>query len=109
MALALEGRRMKRIRLHPDFADIIAQHGIGMNEMADLSGIARATLYALQNPETHPHRAGGMRRTTAWKIINAFVARTGIPPQAAKEMLMVEEDEPGRQRNKTDATDEAAQ
>ena len=89
---------MKRIRLHPDFADIIAQHGIGMNEMADLSEIARGTLYALQNPETHPHRAGGMHRTTAWKMINAFVAKTGISPQAAKDMLIVEEEEPRRRR-----------
>lgn len=97
MAL-LEGlQHMKRIRLqlHQDFADIIAQHGIGMNEMADISGIARATLFALQKPETHPHRSGGMRRTTAWKMINAFAARTGITPQEAKAMLIeeVEEDD----------------
>ena len=98
VVLPLEGRCMKHIMLHPNFANVIARHNIGMNEIADLSEIGRATLYALQNPETHPHRKGGMHRTTAWKIVNAFSDKTGVPPDDAWGMLMVEVDEPRQRR-----------
>src|SRR5512145_2336997 len=101
-----EGHHMKRIRLHENFANVIAAHGIGMNEMADASEIARATIYALQNPEIHPKRVGGMYRTTAWKIVNAFAARTGIDPDRAWAMLIVEIDEKRTRRKKSDITDE---
>lgn len=84
---------MKRIRLRENFANVIARHEIGMNEIADLAGINRATVYALQNPATHPHRVGGMHRTTAWKIVNAFSQKTGIDPDTAWGMLMVEVEE----------------
>ncbi len=96
--LILEGRCMKRIMLNPNFANVVARHNIGMNEIADRAKIGRATLYALQNPETHPHRKGGMHRTTAWKIVNAFSDETGISPDDAWGMLMVEVDEPRQRR-----------
>lgn len=99
MVLSLEGFCMK-YRLHPKFADTIAQHGFGMNEFADLAGIARTTLYALQSPDTHPHRVGGMHRVTAWKLINTFAERTGFTPQVAKEMLVLEDDSPQPRRGK---------
>jgi predicted DNA-binding transcriptional regulator AlpA len=91
--LAAEEHCMKRIyKLHPDFIMRIARYGIGMNQMAELSGISRATLYALQHPGTHPHRTrGGMHPTTLWKIANAFSAHTGMEPEAAKDLLFVEE------------------
>lgn len=91
---------MKRVRLQPNFADIIARYGIGMNEMAELARLGRATIYALQNPDTHPHRRGGMHRTTAWKIANAFAEKTGVAPETAWSMLMVEFDEPRAPRTK---------
>src|ERR1044071_7325406 len=98
---------MKSIMLHPNFANIIARHNIGMNEIAELSGIGRATIYALQNPDTHPRRVGGMHRTTAWKIVNAFADKTGIDPDAAWDMLMVEIDEKRTRRKKSDLNDQA--
>lgn len=108
IASALEGRYvMKRIRLHENFANEIAAHGIGMNEMAEAAGIGRATLFALLNPQTHPKRVGGMYRTTAWKIVNAFAAKTGVAPKDAWNMLMVEVDETRHRRKKSDLNDQA--
>jgi hypothetical protein len=107
MALALEGRQMKRIRLQEGFADVIAKHDIGMNEWADLAQVARATVYALQNPSTHPRRVGGMHRTTAWRLVNAFSQRTGIEPDTAWDMLMVEEEEPRKRRKKSEDNNES--
>jgi predicted DNA-binding transcriptional regulator AlpA len=104
---------MKRIRLHPDFANAVARHGIGMNEIADLSGVSRATLYGLLNPEAHDRRVGGMHRTTAWRLVNTFAEKTGIDPDAAWGMLIIEVEEP-RYRKRTrktspDATDETTE
>ncbi|HEU4327628.1 MAG TPA: hypothetical protein VFS21_31095 [Roseiflexaceae bacterium] len=96
---------MKFIRLHPDFAKTIARYNIGMNEMADLAGIGRPTLFTLQNPASHGWRRGGMRPVTAWKIVNAFADKTGIAPDQAWEMLLVETDEPRQPRRKTDTQD----
>jgi len=108
----LKGRGMtgKRIKLHPEFADRIAKYDIGMNEMADLANIGRSTLYALQNPETHGERfRGGMHRKTAWRLIHAFSQRTGVSEEQARELLLIEVEEPGRRRKKTDTADESAQ
>ena len=94
----------KRIKLHPEFADRIAKYDIGMNEMADLAEIGRSTLYALQNPETHGERfRGGMHRKTAWRLIRAFSKRTGVPEEQARDLLLIEVDEPRRSRKKTPA------
>lgn len=79
-----------RIQLAPTFADTLARHGIGMNEFADLAAVSRQTLYALQNPSTHPWRRGGMHRTTAWKIANTFASKAGISPDEAWSRLLVE-------------------
>jgi hypothetical protein len=86
---------MTRIKLHPDFANVVASHGIGMNEIADAAEIGRTTLYALQKPEKRRNRVGGMYRTTAWKLVNAFSQKTGIPPKEAWGMLLIEEEEEG--------------
>ena len=108
--LALKVQVMKRFKLHPQFAYRIGLHDIGMNEMAELAEIGQSTLYALQNPQTHGTRAGGMHPKTAAKIIRAFCNRTGIAEEEARQFLLVEMDEPRRRRRKkTDVTDESAQ
>jgi hypothetical protein len=81
-----------------------------MNEIADLSGIGRSSLYAIQNPESHDRRVGGMHPKTAWKLVRAFANKTGIPEDEAWKMLLIEVDEPrGQRRKKTDSTDKNAQ
>ena len=98
ITLIPKARQMKRIKLHPQFAYRIGQYDIGMNEMADLAHIGRSTLYALQNPETHNERVGGMQPKTAGKIIRAFCNRTGLSDDEARKLLLIEVDEPGRRR-----------
>jgi hypothetical protein len=100
---------MKRLKLHEEFAYRIGRYDIGMNEMAALAGIGQSTLYALQNPETHGTRTGGMHPKTAAKIIHAFCERTGLSDEEARKLLLVEMDEPRRpRRKKTNSTDETA-
>lgn len=88
------GSDKKVIMLHPDFAIILGRYNIGMNEMAKKAGIARPTLYSLQNPSIHPWRKGGMRPITAWKIVNAFSQETGITPEESWKLLLVEDLQP---------------
>lgn len=88
----------KRIMLSENFEDVIARYEIGSNEMARLADISLGTLYGLKNPDTQPNRIGGMHRTTAWKLVNAFAEHTGIHPDAAWDMLLVEVDMPRRAR-----------
>lgn len=85
------GAMRKRIVLRPDFADTIAKAGLNMTEFAAAANVERTTLYALMNPSIHPERKGGMQRTTAWKIANAYAGHVGVSPEEAYAALLAEE------------------
>ncbi|NTU84331.1 MAG: hypothetical protein HGA45_34045 [Chloroflexales bacterium] len=81
----------KRIVLKPEFAEIIAKAGFSITEFAAAAGVERTTLHALINPSQHPQRKGGMMRTTAWKIANAYAGRAGVSAEDAYAKLLAEE------------------
>ena len=68
------------IRLAPTFINTVAQAEIPIVQLAREAGVAESTIHALLNPDQHPHRKGGMHRTTAWKLANAFARRAQITP-----------------------------
>lgn len=82
----------KIIRLAPTFTDSIAKAEISLAAFAREAGMAVSTIHALLNPSQHPHRKGGMRPDTAWKLANAFARHKQISPQEAYETLIVEEE-----------------
>ena len=84
---------MKRIRVKSDFAHTIAQAGLTLTDFAAAARVNRSTLHALINPAQHPDRRGGMLRTTAWKLAQAYAKITGLSDQQAFERLLVEEED----------------
>ncbi len=79
------------IKLAPTFITTVAQAEIPIAQLAREADVAQSTIHALLNPSIHPHRKGGMHRTTAWKLANAFARRAQITPQEAYNALIVEE------------------
>jgi hypothetical protein len=77
--------------LAPDFADTIARDEIAIIDLARAAEVAESTIYHLIKPNSHPDRRGGMRRTTAWKLANAFARLTNREPHEAYARLIVEE------------------
>jgi hypothetical protein len=84
-------RSRKRLKLAPNFADILARSELGIAEVAREADVSTATIFHLLNPNSHPERKGGMQRKTAWKLANAFARLTRREPQTAYEMLIIEE------------------
>jgi transcriptional regulator with XRE-family HTH domain len=84
-------RARTRLRLAEDFGTLVARAGLSKREFARRSGISYATIKALENPAQHPHRTGGMRRDTAWKLAKAYAAATGVDEETAFARLVVEE------------------
>jgi len=87
----------KKLLLKPDFPIILGRYDIGVNVFAEKAGIARSTIYGLLNPTMHPWRRGSMHPRTAWKIVNAFAKETGMTPEEAWAMIMIEIDTPYRE------------
>lgn len=83
---------MKRLRLKPGFLDTVARTGTSVTDFASIAGVERGTIYALINPDQHPHRKGGMQRATAWKLAKAYVKVAGVDEDTAFARLIVEED-----------------
>lgn len=84
-------RPRTRLKLAPDFAETLAQAEISIAQLTRESKVSETTIYHLRNPSLHPERKGGMQRTTAWKLANAFARLTQREPQTAYEMLIIEE------------------
>lgn len=84
-------RTRTRLRLAEDFDTLVARAGLSKREFARRSGISYATVKALENPEQHPYRRGGMRPDTAWKMAKAYAEAAGISEEAAFVRLVVEE------------------
>jgi hypothetical protein len=45
----------------------------------------------LLHPELHPGRRGGMQRRTAWAIAHAYAEVVGLEPDAAFNLLIIED------------------
>lgn len=82
---------MKRRRLKTDFLDTVARTGTSITDFANLAGVERGTIYALINPEQHPHRKGGMHRATAWKLARTYATLAKVDDDTAYARLIVEE------------------
>jgi len=87
-------RPRKRLKLAPDFVETLAQAEISIAQLTRESKVSETTIYQLRNPSLHPERKGGMQRTTAWKLANAFARLTQREPKDAYALLIVEETEP---------------
>lgn len=83
----------KIIRLKSDFDDDLARMGYDMRQFARYAEIPPATLFGALRPEWYGQNRtlGGIRKTTAWKIVNAFSRLTGRDPQEVYTELIVEE------------------
>jgi DNA-binding XRE family transcriptional regulator len=84
-------RTRTRLRLVDDFDRIIARAGLSKREFARRSGVSYATIKALENPEQHPHRKGGMHPTTAWKLARTYAQAVAVDEDTAYARLIVEE------------------
>jgi DNA-binding XRE family transcriptional regulator len=80
-----------RLRLAEDFERLIARAGLSKRELARRSGVSYATIKALENPDQHPHRKGGMHPTTAWKLAQTYAQVAAVDEDTAYARLIVEE------------------
>jgi hypothetical protein len=80
------------LKLSPDLPDLLARHGVGITEFAERSEVSRATVFALLNPAQHPERRrGGMHRTTAWRLAQAYGQVVGVDSEVAYRAIIREE------------------
>src|SRR5262249_8633955 len=84
---------MKQPRLHltEHFPDLIARAGLSQRAFARRAGVSFSTIMGLVHPELHPGRRGGMQRRTAWLIAQAYAPLAGIAPEAAFQLLIIEQ------------------
>lgn len=87
----MAGRPKTRLRLSENFETLVARVGLSKREMARRSGVGYATIKALENPETHPHRRGGMHPATAWKLAQTYAKLAELDEETAFARLIVEE------------------
>lgn len=84
-------RTRTRLRLAEDFDTLVARAGLSKREMARRSGVSYATIKALENPDQHPHRKGGMHPTTAWKLAQTYAQVAAVDDETAFARLIVKE------------------
>ncbi|WP_129676560.1 hypothetical protein [Candidatus Chloroploca sp. Khr17] len=77
-------------KLAPTFRETVAQAELSLTALAREAGVAVSTIQALVNPAQQPGRIGGMQRTTAWKLANAFARHAQVSPAEAYRLLIVE-------------------
>jgi len=80
-----------RLRLSPDFDDLIARTGVSKRQFASDSGVDYSTIKALANPDQHPYRKGGMHAHTAWKLARQYAALAQVDDDTAYARLIIEE------------------
>lgn len=81
----------KRLRLSPEFDELLARTGISKFQFASDSGVDYSTIRALEHPDQHPHRKGGMHPRTAWKLARAYAMLARVDEEFAYSRLIVEE------------------
>ncbi len=84
-------RTRMRLRLAQDFDKLIARTGLSKREFAKRSGVSYATIKALENPDQHPHRKGGMLPNTAWKLAQTYARAIEVDEDTAYARLIIEE------------------
>jgi hypothetical protein len=84
-------RTRTRLRLAENFNTLIARAGLSKRELSRRSGVSYATIKALENPDQHPRRRGGMHPTTAWKMAKAYAEAASVDEETAFARLVVEE------------------
>lgn len=79
-----------RLKLSPDFPDLIARAGLSQRAFARHAGVSFSTIMGLVHPEIHPGRRGGMQRKTTWLLAKAYSQLVGIDEDAAFQLLITE-------------------